>query len=232
MTMPRLGLTTTRDRIAQLAGLAERQGLVPVPLTCISIVMSATEKLERARADASEADWIVITSSRAVEAVWPEGEMPDIPVAAVGSVTASAVRDAGGKVSVVGDLGSSDLVAKIRSTAAGRRVFFPHAATANVSALRSLLGADAEVSAMAVYETRPVAPPEDPVDAVIFGSPSAVAGWFLTRSVTNLVVGAIGETTRAAIVERGHDADFVPARPDFAQLVALLGDHLRERSPT
>ncbi|NIQ59511.1 MAG: uroporphyrinogen-III synthase, partial [Gemmatimonadetes bacterium] len=68
-------------------------------LPCIRVEPAPDDVLRRLRDRAPSADWIVVTSRRAVEVVWPEGRIPAGPaVAAVGPSTADAVRSAGGRV--------------------------------------------------------------------------------------------------------------------------------------
>ena len=228
--MPRVALTSTRDRISQLSEIVEAHGLEPVSLPCIEVELADAATLAAAKAESAEADWLVITSRRAVEALWPEGGMPDTPVAAVGSATAAAVREAGGSCEIVGEGGSADLIDRLQADLSGRRILFPHASGADLSTVESLQKRGAEVTALVVYETRPAAPPDGAVDAAMFGSPSAVTGWCLSRSLDEVVLAAIGETTGAALGERGHEPDVTSPRPDFELLAALLADHFRERS--
>lgn len=228
--MPRVALTSTSDRILRLAEIVQRHGLDPVGLPCIEVTPGDDELLVRARMEATTADWLVITSRRAVEAVWPGGGMPDTPVAVVGASTAAAVREAGGVPRVIGEGGSSELIERLEAGVSGKRVLFPHASGADPSTIERLENAGAQVTAMVVYHTHPVSPPGDPVDAVIFGSPSAVTGWCQARSLEGLALAVIGETTGAALLDRGHHAHVTPPRPDFELLAALLADHLRERS--
>ena len=228
--MARVALTSTSDRIPLLSEIVTRHGLDPVGLPCIEVEPADDGLLAGARAKSVEADWLLVTSRRAVEAVWPEGGMPDTPVAAVGASTAAAVAGAGGNTLLMGEGGAGDLIEKLGSDVSGKRVLFPHASGADLSTVRRLQEAGAEVIALAVYETRPTAPSEDPVDAVMFGSPSAVAGWCQSRSLDEIVLAAIGETTGAALAHNGHEPDVIPPRPDFELLAALLADHLRERS--
>ena len=228
--MPRVALTSTRDRIPRLSEIVEAHGLEPVPLPCIEVEPADAVTLDAAKAESVEADWLVITSRRAVEALWPEGGMPDTPVAAVGDATAAAVREAGGNCEIVGEGGAADLADRLQADLSGRRVLFPHASGADSSTVESLQEGGAEVTALVVYETRPVAPPEGSVDAAIFGSPSALTGWCLSRSLDQIVLAVIGETTGAALSDRGYEPDVTSPRPDFALLAALLADHFRERS--
>lgn len=230
MSRQRLGITSTRDRAIHLSRVTSEQGLEPVVLPCIEIRPAPKEVLDKARSMAEGADLLLATSSRAVTSIWPEGGMPSVTTAAVGPATSQAIEESGGSVGFVGDGGSESLVQRLRGRLAGRLVFFPHAAGADMKTVEALEEMGAEVSAMAVYETRPVAPGPEPVDAVVFGSPSAVLGWSLSRSMDGLVVGAIGSTTAAALVHRGHEVDVVPDRPDFELLIAHVAEHLRDRS--
>jgi uroporphyrinogen-III synthase len=112
----------------------------------------------------------------------------------------------------------------------GKAVLFPHAGGADLSTIGELEHAGADVSAVEVYVTTPVPPALDPVDAAIFGSPSAVEGWFRSRSLDDVVVAAIGATTNEALAHRGRPADLVPNRPDYGSLLEMLSATMRERS--
>jgi len=229
--MGRVAITTAADRSSVLADHARSHGLEPVLLPCIEVTPASDAVLHDARALASRADWLVVTSPRAVRAVWPRGGMPPSPVAAVGPATAASVEEADGIVGLVGEAGAEALVARLAERAGGASVFFPHATGADPSTVSALVKAGAEVQAVAVYQTRPVAPGLDPVDAAAFGSPSAVRGWLISRHLDDLVLGAIGETTARALADAGRSPQVVPPRPDFEELMAHLADHLRQRSP-
>lgn len=233
MTAPRrVAVTTAPGATAQrVAGLLRDAGLEPVLLPCIRVVPAEAETLARLRAAAETAEWIVVTSRRAVEHVWPGGGMPPQPsVAAVGAHTAEAVRAAGGRPEIVGAGGAAELRDALVSRLAGSRVVFPHAHAADPAMAVMLAGVAADVVALPAYHTEPVAPGDDPVDAALFGSPSAVAGWTSGRPLTGLVAAALGETTAAALAAAGHPADLMPSRPGYDQLVRDLAAHLHERS--
>lgn len=229
--MGRVAVTTAADRSSRLAAQARRHGLEPVLLPCIEVTPVPDAELHTARALAWRADWLVVTSPRAVAAVWPDGGMPPLAVAAVGRATVASVEEAGGSVDLVGEAGAGSLVARLAETAAGKSVFFPHASGADPAMITTLERAGAEVTAVAVYETRALAPGPDPVDSVAFGSPSAIRGWLLSRHLDDLVLGAIGETTARALADVGRPPQVVPPHPDFEDLMAHLADHLRQRSP-
>lgn len=229
--MGRVAITTARDGAGRLVRMAKRYGLTPVPLPCIEVIPASSEVLDAARALAAEADWMVVTSSRAVTILWPMGGMPEVPVAAVGKSTAVSVEHAGGVLGLVGEAGGRALTVELGERLEGRSVFFPHASEADPSTIAVLEEAGAEVGAVTVYETTPIAPGPDPVDAAVYGSPSAVTGWLLSRSLDDMVLAAIGETTAGALADAGRYPDVVPARPDFEDLMARLAEHMRVRSP-
>lgn len=229
--MFRVAITTTRDRASRLSGVARAHALEPVPLPCIEVVPAPKPELSVARSQAAKADWLLVTSSRAIDIMWPNGGMPEAQVAAVSSPTAELAERAGGRVAVAGGGGAEDLVDELAEHVSGKSVFFPHASGADLSVLDKLGEAGAEVAASPVYETLPTAPGADPVDAAMFGSPSAVSGWCRSRTLGGLVLAVIGETTREALVAQGHHPHVIPPHPDFELLISLLAAHLRERSP-
>ena len=227
----RVAITTTHDRAAGLAEMLTAHQLTPVVLPCVEVTPAPDDVLERARSASADANWIVATSPRTISSTWPQGAMPNVPVAVVGPSTAVAVEEAGGRVEIVSEGGAADLIAKLVSTVAGKSVTFPHAAGADPYTVESLEKGGAHVMAIPVYETHPIAPGPDQVDAAIFGSPSAIAGWCRSRSLDGLVLAVIGETTGQALEEHGYEPDVIPDHPDFGALVAALDGYLRERSP-
>lgn len=229
--MARVAVTTTPDRYRRYAARLEGLGLIPVMLPCIELIVGAEEILATAREEASRADWIVVTSARAVEALWPDGRgMPLTPVAAVGPHTAAAVGEAGGRAEMVGDGGASRMTNELGALVRGRSVFFPHASGADPRTASALRDAGADVTTREVYRVTPVPPGSEPVDAVMFASPSAVSGWFLSRDLRSLLVGAVGPTTAGAIARKGVRPDVIPQQPSFDRLARLMAEKLTERS--
>lgn len=227
---PRLGLTTSIERIESLRRHVEMADLEPVALPCIEVTPADRRVLVSARRLAETCDWLVVTSSRTIDILWPGGGMPPVPTATVGETTAAAVESAGGKATLVGDGRARDLVNTLAGLVEGASVYFPHGASADVTHLRQLEAVAGGLETTAVYETKPVPPTDQDVDAVAFGSPSAVAGWFEARDVEGLVVAAIGPTTALALEERGVGDLIVPERPSFPDLAFLLAAYLRQRS--
>lgn len=222
----RVGVTTTADRVQAVCDLLAARGLVGVPLPCIRIAPAPREDIARVRAAARDADWIVVTSARAVRTVWPDGGMPQVPAAVVGSATGDAVEVAGGNVALVGSGGAAALVDLLVDRVAGARVVFPRARAADGATATSLVAAGAAVTDVVAYRTVPVPPGDDAVDAVLLGSPSALEGWRMTRGLDGLVVAVMGETTADAVRAVGREPDVVPPEPSLAAVVDALADHL------
>jgi uroporphyrinogen-III synthase len=231
MSTPRLALTSTADRSHAIIEAVSFHGCEAVVLPCIETQPAGQGTLEEVRTEAAESDWLLITSPRTVAILWPGGGMPHAKAAVVGEATGDAVRRAGGRVAAIGESGLDELVGNWAQQVAGHTVFFPHSAASDLSRLRPLEEHGARVATTVVYETKPVPPGSDPVDAALFASPSAVAGWTLSRSLEDLVIGAIGETTARSLKDHGHPPQVVPSRPDFEMLIDLTARHLRERSP-
>lgn len=222
--MKRVAVTTTADSAPRLAEPLIAHGLIPVMLPCISISPAPADVLEALRTHARKADLIVVTSARAVRVTWPDGDMPATPVAAVGSATAEAVEQAGGIVKAVGSGGAADLVETL--DVKGLRIVFPHARAADPATDAALERMGATVYAATAYETIPISPNDDKVDAAIFGSPSAVDGWLMRRHLDGLVIGAMGATTASALRVRGVESPVVPKTPGFEELVAALAERI------
>ena len=218
--MIRVGVTSDRfDAVAP--GYADA-GLEPVSLPCVQIQSAPSGDIAYVRERAAHADLLMITSPRVVSFVWPDGRMPEVDTAVVGRSTASRVEQAGGRVTQVGNAGLARLVELTADHIEGRCVMIAHAEGSDPAAMARLREIAPDLEEHPVYRAVPVAPGADPVDAVAFASPSAVNGWGLSRSFDDLLVGAIGATTAAAIA-RHREADVIaerPSHPNLAQAIA------------
>lgn len=218
----RVAVTTSPDAYGRVANPLQAVGLEPVALPCIRIVPGDPAELDRLRQATTRADLLVITSGRSVAMLWRDGGMPPVPVAAVGASSARAVEAAGGLVYLTGDGGAARLAELLEHRVLGLQMVFPHARAADPSITDRLRKAGATVIAGAAYGTEPVAPGGDAVEAVVLGSPSGVTGWCLTRSLDDVVVAAMGETTADAVSARGGKASIVPGRPRFEEVAREL----------
>lgn len=197
-----------------------------------------------------EYDWVVFTSARAVRALSalvapiaaPErygrrrGDVVIGPrVAAVGPATASALRQAGWRVDVVGTDGAAALTDAIgeRHVIEERRVLFPAGSLASGRLEEGLRHRHARVERVEAYRTERASPNADVVredlrrgvDVVTFASPSAVhalrdaLGGGLRLALADCGLAAIGRTTARALVDEGVGHVEVAARPTAGALV-------------
>jgi uroporphyrinogen-III synthase len=226
----RVAVTTSADSAERVSAPLREAGLEPVELPCIEVRPADEAALDRLRREASGADLIFLTSARSVAVLWPAGGMPPVPCAVVGPATAAAVETAGGEVAVVGGGGGDELVDLVEEEVRGRRVVFPHARASDPVRAERLRAAGADIVRGVAYDTIPVAPGDARVDAALFGSPSAVEGWRLTRSIVDLgVVGAMGPTTASALDRAGRIPEVVADPPSVETLVQALVTHLEDR---
>lgn len=220
--MTRVAITT--DRFSDVALEYRLGGLVPVAAPCIRFEPAPSAVIDEARSEIAAAELALLTSPRAVDLLWPDANMPDVPVAAVGHVTAAAVAAAGGRVELVGDAGLSRLIDLVSDALPSRKVVIAHAAGADPEALARLVDLGPEVTEHVIYRVVPVGPPTLPVDVVSFASPSAVNGWCLTRTLDDVIVGVIGSTTARAVALR-REPDVIaeqPSHPALARAIAAF----------
>jgi uroporphyrinogen-III synthase len=101
---------------------------------------------------------------------------------------------------------------------------FPHGGGSAIAGLTRLRSLCPGVEEHQIYETVSIAPGPTAVDAVAFGSPSAVRGWMLSRDLEDLVVAATGETTAAAVAH--HRVPYLIApTPSYRSLARVLSGH-------
>lgn len=224
----RLGLTTTPDRIETLSPETRKLGFDPIALPCIRIdaVPGGIDRVVRAT---READAVVITSARSADMLGATA-MPTIPIIAVGPETAAAVERYGGTVALVGSGGVGRLAREARQILTGKDLVLAGASNTARQSAAALEMAGCSVTAIELYTTVPVAPADDAVDAVAFGSPTAVTGWLISRDLSELMVGAIGQTTAGALQGHGIEPDVVPDQPGFITMIEQLAALRLERS--
>jgi uroporphyrinogen-III synthase len=229
--MTRVAITT--DRFESAGRPFRRFGLEPVALPCIRIEPADATLLDQARKAAAVCDILVITSVRTVDLLWPEA-MPPSPVAAVGERTAAAVTARGGRVMVAGRAGLDDVIDRLDTLLEAAGVVFPHAggywsnpdtSPALRTAVEALRARAASLTELEVYRTTSLPPAADAVAAVAFSSPSAVAGWHLSRSFDGLVIGVVGSTTRLAVSVH-REPEVVAPRPSHDALARAMASYL------
>lgn len=197
-------------------------------------------------------EWIGFTSANAVRAVREKfvefgldaRAFAGLKVAAVGGVTAQALREWGIE---------PDLVPQGEESARGlleawpaydevldpiNRVFLPRADIATETLVAGLTELGWEVDDVTAYRTVRAAPPAAPVrdaikngsfDAVVFTSSSTVRNLvgIAGKPHPSTVVACIGPATAQTAAEHGLRVDVLAPEPSSAALVAALADHGR-----
>lgn len=214
----KVAITTTEDRYADVARTFRNFGFTPLATPCITTIPHRETAL-RIRDSLTDGAVIVVASTRALDICWPTEVPANVDWLAVGEASAEAIRARGGTSIITGAAGLAGLLEV--SDLAGRHAVFPHATGTDPSVFEWFGDATSFVHG-SVYTTEPVEPPMHPVDAVVFGSPSAVTGWHLRRSCEGLLVGAIGRTTEQALSDRAVASDAVASKPSFAALALAL----------
>ncbi|MFH1105412.1 MAG: uroporphyrinogen-III synthase [Actinomycetota bacterium] len=222
--MIRVAITTSADRIERVSEAFSCLGLVPVALPCVHIEAAGAEVLADVRQAVVPGVTLLLSAARPLDLLWPAGEPPPVPVVTVGTATANAVRQRGGRVEYVGSVGLEALLDD--GILDGKRIVFPHAAGTDPAALERIVARAASLEAPVVYETVPQPPGNAEVDAVAFGSPSAVRGWVSARDLEGLFVGVIGATTAVEVESAGYRPDVVAPRPGFAALAEAMAQQL------
>lgn len=154
----RVVVTRAEHQSEGLATAFARAGAAVELLPLLEVVPPADPRpLERAAAELSIYDWVVFTSSNAVEAfLAAAGSLPSpLKIAAVGPATAEALRAFGIEPHLIpGKADAEGLVAELASDVAGRRVLLPQAADARPALLAGLTSAGAEAVAVVAYGKR------------------------------------------------------------------------------
>ncbi len=224
--MKLVAVTTSADRAQTSSIPFAFLGLQPAVLPCIEIEPADEHTLDATRAASIEAHLLVVSSRRAIDVLWPDGPLPDVEFAVVGAASARTVRERGGRVAITGSGGSAQLAEKLASHAAGKHLVWPHAHGADPAPLQELASRASRFTAPVIYTSRPIAPPLDEVDVITFASPSAVAGWQLSRSLDDAPIGVIGETTRRTVEDTGGAVAIVAPLPTYQSLAQAVAEYL------
>lgn len=247
--LPLSGIRVVVTRAAhQAEGLSTAfaaAGATVEPLPLLEICPPADPRpLERAASELSLYDWLVFTSTNAVDAFLPltGGALPSrLQVAAVGAATAEALRNEGIEVHLQAAGGRSDaeglLAALAPRVARQRRVLLPQAADARPTLVEGLAEAGADPVAVIAYDKRlPAGAAErarelfgaSPLGWVTFTSPRIVrhfaglfgAGWERRRS--ELRAASIGRVTTAELRRQGVEPAAEATSPGDEALVEAV----------
>ncbi|MBB2156219.1 uroporphyrinogen-III synthase [Gluconacetobacter diazotrophicus] len=233
---PRTGVLVTRPEpgLADTMAAVERLGWQAhaMPALRIEPIMDAVLPLARTQA-------VLLTSGQAIAAL--AGRVrPDIPILAVGAVTARRMRDAGFTDVTVAAGTAADLadLARDRLDPGAGSLLVPTAPTYGQDLAVALRRAGFRVSRRCVYRVRPAGAPDAAVrtalaggviDAALFYS-AETARQFLRHlpagghaALRNIRAIAISQSTEAALSTATWRAIQVAARPDQAAILDRLG---------
>lgn len=235
----RVVLTRAVEDCAGWAARLAELGAHPVIFPCIEARLIDTPALRSAVAEAAaNADWLVFTSRRGVDAFVELGGRPGpgCRLAAVGPRTADAIEEALYSPSVVGSGTAAALAGDLlddENAGPESRVALAVAENAGTAIEDRLTAAGVRVTRLNVYRTEPAAPNASrageftSTDVVWFASPSAVTGF------VNLLDGAapaggapvciaIGPSTASALVAHGFDVAAQAREPSLEGLLEAM----------
>jgi len=254
----RVVVTRAAEQSRDLVRALQEKGAVPVvlPMVAFSPADNLAE-LDRAICELAQFDWMFLTSQNALRALEERCQAlhSDLPsaigalrVGVVGPATAEAARAAGISVSYVatkhqGVSFARELAAEVRGT----RVFLPRSDRANPDLVEQLHRLGAHVTDVVAYKT--IAPDESalaearatlqqPVDAVLFFSPSAVhhlqdilGNEKVLEISRHAIFAAIGPVTEKALHSADVERVLLAADTTVNSIVeALEGHFARSRS--
>jgi uroporphyrinogen III methyltransferase/synthase len=245
--MALLGKTVLITRAASQSGDL-RKGLETLGahvLECPSIEIVPVEdwtEVDRAIADLNSYQWLIFTSTNAVEhfmqRVQAKGVTCAVPVAAVGSSTAGKLEDWNLTASrVPATFRAEGLLEMFPADLHGMRILLPRAETAREILPQELRRRGAIVDVVPVYRTaRSEAGLADlrttlmgqTIDAIVFTSPSAVGsvsetlGNELTALLSPIPIAVIGPVAREAVESVGLNAVIEPNKATVQDLLESI----------
>ncbi|HEY5666119.1 MAG TPA: uroporphyrinogen-III synthase [Gammaproteobacteria bacterium] len=241
LTGRRLLLTRSAEDCAGWAEALTAEGALPIVFPCIATELCEEPGLtERITAAAAEADWIVFTSRRGVDAfaeLIAAGTPMSAKLAAVGETTARHLGETMGEVDLVGGGTAARLAGELAHVVRENdSILLALAANAGDVLERVLTGAGAAVTRCNVYRT--VAAPRAESrralstlgsDTVIFASPSAVTGFEnqISVDIAQQIV-TIGPSTSAAVRKHNWEVAAEAKEPNLNGIIEsiLETDHV------
>jgi len=253
----RVLVTRAPHQAAALAGPLTALGAEVLVAPVIDTVdPDSWEPADRAIAGLSGYDWVILTSTNAVDRFLGRMAERDVPlsalhgvrVAAVGPATAERLAEAGITPDLVPeDFRAEGLVEALLANGIepGARLLLPRAEHAREILPDALRAAGAVVDVVPVYRTVPASP--DPaliarlaageVDVVTFTSPSTVrhfvtwvrsAGLDADAVMAHVAPASIGPVTSDALRGRGYTVAVEPSQSTTAALVDAIGRYVEK----
>ena len=208
-------------------------GAHPIALPCIRTETIDSPELRAALAEAlHDADWLVFTSRRGVEAFTAlhASRLPaHTRVAVVGTATAAAAKSSVGRVDLTSEAGTAASLARALAerVSPGTRIVIAVAENAGPTLPEALQAVGATCTRLNLYRTVPAPPAAKKralsalgADNVLLASPSAVTGFVnLVDIDISADIFTIGPSTTAAAQAAGLS---VEAQAEYPSLEGLM----------
>jgi len=211
----RIVITRPAEKARRLADRLRSLGAVPIEFPTVRIEPAESGPLDAALGALAHFDWIVFTSANGVEAVFARlaaaGKDAHVlaarKVAAIGPVTAQALREKGVEPALVPGEYVAEAILDALGDVRGKRFLLPRADIARETLADGLRQRGAAVTEVAAYRTVGAGgPPPDlsGADAVTFTSSSTVRHFLASgAAVGRAKVVCIGPVTAATARELG-----------------------------
>ncbi|MDP6980901.1 MAG: uroporphyrinogen-III C-methyltransferase [Myxococcota bacterium] len=253
----RVLVTRTREQSGDMASALRAGGAEPVLLPMIELVPALeTGGLDDALAHLDRYDGLLFTSANTVRAFARRARELELDeefaglrarVLCIGPQSARAALEAGLPVHLTGS-GRGDSESFLREVVevlspSGRRFLLPRSDIGRDVVPDGLRARGGEVDAVEAYRNVPAPVDRDwlrealsdgSIDVLTFASPSAVDNFYALldgatrKAADELVVAAVGRTTKGAVERHGAKVDVVPDRPGGRELVAALATYMAE----
>jgi uroporphyrinogen-III synthase len=250
LTNKRILITRTRHQASDLAAQLEALGATTILIPTIEIAPPASfAALDAALTCLRTYDWLVFTSSNAIEAFHRRAQflhLTQLPkhIAVIGPATLSAANAIGLTVDLIPPqyIGES-LAEALLPEAPGKSFLLVRAAQARDTLPQTLTAAGAIVTIAEAYRNKlPAesmqalqtlfAAPETYPDAITFTSASTARNLFaLLEAATlplppSITLASIGPITSQALRDLGHEPTIEAAEPTIPALILSLQNHL------
>jgi uroporphyrinogen-III synthase len=211
----RIVITRPRDRAQRLAERLRSLGAEPIVFPTVRIEPADPGPLDAAVRSLEHYDWIVFTSANGVDAFYVRllaagkdaRELARRKVAAIGPVTAQALRQRGIEPALVPEEYVAEAILRALGEVRGQHFLLPRADIAREALAAGLRRKGAVVTEVAAYRTvgAGTAPPDlSRADAVTFTSSSTVRHFVASGAVAGKAkVVCIGPVTAATARELG-----------------------------
>ena len=253
-------VTRMREQVSSLAEPLEALGAEVLAMPVLAVVDPPdTSAVDTAIIDLLSYDWVVLTSTNAVDRFFARLVFVDrtaealsrVKIAAVGRATAKRLREKGVEPNLVPDDARAEgLVAAFSELGVGEgyRMLVPRALKARELLPDALRAMGAEVDVVPVYQTVPVDPDpavlerlrEGTVDCVTFTS-GAIARAFVSAVreagldpqtvMSGVAVASIGPVTTHELAALGFEDHIEAPKATMASLAQAIAEHFTTERP-